>query len=268
MPFAKTDQGKIYYESSGKGVPLVLVRGLGCIAAHWVGWERRLTSKFQVITLDNRGLGKSTVPIRPWQSMSDLASDIDAVLNTERVERAHIAGVSLGGMIALQFGLDHPDKTLSVSAVNSSVGGSGHLRMSVEALQFLTASSLAGKPNYETLAKLLTATNSTEEARQKVCKEWKAVDSKISDPARSIASQLAIAFRWRAWRRFKELKTPVHIICGDDDLFVARGNSIFLASNIPGALFTTLENCGHEPHLEQPDQLQRVMEDFYAGISS
>lgn len=266
MPFAKTVDGKIYYEIAGRGPALVLVRGLGCVAAHWVGWERRLTKNYQVITLDNRGLGQSTVPIRPWQSMSIFAADIKTILKTERIQKAHIAGVSLGGMIALQFGLDFPESTISLTAINSSIGDSGHIRMTIQALQFLAKSSLKGKPSYETLSKLLTSANSSVEARSKVYTEWREIDSRHPNPATAVASQLAIALRWKPWRRFTELKTPVHIICGDDDRFVARGNSLFLSEKIPNAKLTTIASCGHEPHLERPDELQQVMEDFYRSI--
>lgn len=268
MPFAKTSQGKIYYEISGPEncPPVVLLRGLGCWTEHWVGWHEGLSKTLRVIIVDNRGLGKSTVPIYPWNSMSDLARDILAVLKTERIARAHIVGTSLGGMIALQFGIDFPDSALSLTAINSSVGGSGHLRLTVPAIKILTTAPVSGGVSYARLAELLTAPSSPPEVRKKISKEWHDIEKRHRQPIRAVTCQLALAMRWSAWKDFSKLKMPVHIIASSDDQFVPRGNSLFIAEKTPHAKLTTINHSGHEPHIDQPEELMRVMTQFFKTI--
>lgn len=266
MTYVKTPQGKLYYEVTGKGFPVVLIRGLGCCSEHWMGWENDLNKTHRVIVLDNRGLGKSTQPIRVWHTMSDLASDVATVLKAERISKAHIAGVSLGGMIALQFGLDYPEITESITAVNSSIGGSGHLRLSVNALRALTLKPIQGNKSYRQLARLLTASNASDEVLRKIYQGWCEIESRYPKPYASVIAQLSIASRWNDWPSLAKIQAPVHIISSDDDQFVPRGNSLFLSEKIPSSKLSRLADSGHEPHIDQPEELLKVVTDFFQKI--
>lgn len=265
MSFAKTKLGKIFYQISGPshGTPMVLVRGLGRWSEHWDGFEKRLAEEFRVITFDSRGLGKTTAPLLPWHTMKDLATDIAIILRTERIESAHIVGVSLGGMMALEFGAMYPELTKSVTAVNASVGRSGHRRITSEALKFLLRAPHLGAAVYPTLIGLLTAPTLDEARRKDLSEAWAKIDGQYALPVASVMQQLMIAMRWRNLPDVAgRIKCPIQIISADQDQFVPRGNSLFLAKRLPNATLVRFENCGHEPHMDQPELFQKTIAVF------
>lgn len=263
MAFAKTKYGKIYYEVNGSGEPVVLVRGLGRWSEHWNGFDKRLAEKFRVFKFDSRGVGRSTSPLLPWNSMKDLASDVALILKTERLESAHIIGTSLGGMIALQFAADYPEMAKSATAINASVGRSGHGRLSWHATKALINAVKDRKNLYPELCRVLLSSTTPSEKIDRMISEWQEVDKKYPLPIATVTKQLLIANRWRSVSAVgTKIKCPIHIILSDDDQFVPRGNSLFLAARLPNALLTRISEAGHEPHFDKPEALEKAIVGF------
>jgi 3-oxoadipate enol-lactonase len=262
MRFAKTPHGKIHYRIKGDGIPLVLIRGLGRWSAHWCGWDDMLAQKFKVISLDNRGLGLTTSPMRFWHTLEDLAKDIAVILKQERISSAHIVGTSLGGMISLVFAMRHPEMTASLNVIAASVGRSGHPRISMRASKMLASAPILGDKLYDELAVLLTSPKTSDAARQKLAKEWREEDRQYKQPVTAVIAQLIAALRFRKWEHLETIKCPTQIIVGTDDLFVPKGNSLFLHSTIPGSKLTELADAGHEPHLDQPEAMTDLVSRF------
>ena len=107
---------RIAWERRGSGTPLVLVHGLGY--ARW-GWEPvvdALAERFELILFDNRGVGESDVPPGPYTA-GDMAGDVVQVMDEAAVERAHVLGTSLGGMIAQELALTRPAPPIRGSRV-------------------------------------------------------------------------------------------------------------------------------------------------------
>jgi len=97
---------RVAWERRGAGFPLVLVHGLGY--ARW-GWEPvadSLAERFEIVLLDNRGIGESDAPPGPY-TVAEMAGDVVRVLDEAGIERAHLVGTSLGGMIAQELALGH-----------------------------------------------------------------------------------------------------------------------------------------------------------------
>ena len=120
MPFADLTDVRCYYDLLGAGDPVLLIPGLGTTCAMWDGVTEELSKSFTLIVLDNRGLGKS-VAKRPPQSLADFAIDLVELLDHLQLERAHVVGLSLGGIIAQQLALDHPsrvDRLVLISCTN------------------------------------------------------------------------------------------------------------------------------------------------------
>jgi len=117
---------RIHYIVEGKGEPVVLVHGLQSTAA--LNWElpgtvKLLASKYQVIALDCRGHGQSGKPAAEDQYGLEMVEDVTRLLDHLKVEKAHIVGYSMGGMIALKFIVLHPDRVRS-----GMLGGMGWLK--------------------------------------------------------------------------------------------------------------------------------------------
>ena len=115
---------RIAWDESGGGDPLLLIHGLGY--ARW-GWEPlvpRLAGRFRVVRFDNRGIGASDVPEGPYDA-AGMAEDAVAVLDAAGIDRAHVIGTSLGGMIAQQLAAEHPDRVDRVVLLSTTPGGAG-----------------------------------------------------------------------------------------------------------------------------------------------
>ena len=110
MAHAVTADGtKLHYERTGAGAPVLLVMGLGMNATGWWRTIPVLAERHTVVAFDNRGSGRSDVPDGPY-STELLADDAIAVLDAAGIERAHVYGISLGGMVAQQIALRHPER--------------------------------------------------------------------------------------------------------------------------------------------------------------
>jgi 3-oxoadipate enol-lactonase len=262
MRFVKTPHGKIHYQIKGNGPPLLLIRGLGRWSIHWCGWDDQLAKTCTVITVDNRGLGLTSTPMRFWNSLADLASDAASILQQERIGAAHIIGTSLGGMISMVFALNHPELTSSLSVIAASIGRSGHARISRRAAKMLLSAPILGDKIYDELAVLLTSPTTPDVIRKKLANEWREEDKKHKQPVIVVLAQLIAIFRFRQWEQLAKIKAPTQIIVGRDDLFVPRGNSLFLQSVIPSSQLIEVPAAGHEPHVDQPELMTDLISRF------
>src|SRR6201995_247521 len=109
MPFADSAGTRIYWEESGGGEPLLLIMGLGYPHDMWYRTRPVVSAHYRTILFDNRGVGKSDLPPGPY-SIAQMAADAAAVLDAAGVEKAHVFGVSMGGMIAQEFVLNYPQR--------------------------------------------------------------------------------------------------------------------------------------------------------------
>src|SRR5689334_15115760 len=121
-----TDGTRLYYERTGAGAPVLLVMGLGMNATGWWRTIPVLAQGLEVIAFDNRGSGRSDVPEGPY-SADQMADDAMAVLDDAGVARAHVYGISLGGMIAQQIVARYPERVDRLVLGATTPGGSEHV---------------------------------------------------------------------------------------------------------------------------------------------
>ena len=108
VPKATSGEVTIHYQSHGEGPPLLLIMGFGQSGDMWIPVLPYLDG-FRVLFFDNRGTGRSGRPAAGY-TIPDMAGDARAVLDAEGIERAHVYGVSMGGMIAQELTLESPDR--------------------------------------------------------------------------------------------------------------------------------------------------------------
>lgn len=141
--FAKLDGVRIHYKSYGKGKEaLVLVHGWGCRMGHWRDQIADLSTRNRVITLDLPGHGESDKPEVAY-SMDLFANAIDAVLRDAKVEKAVVAGHSMGTPVARQFYRKYPQKTLAIIIVDGGLRPFGTKEMREQFVAMVRA------PNYK-----------------------------------------------------------------------------------------------------------------------
>ena len=113
MPFADLDRRRIFFEEHGAGDPVLLVNGLGADHTTWGLQTEFLKNHFRVVVFDNPGVGQSEGPGGPYTS--ELFADVAAALLRSRgIEQAHVVGASMGGIVAQQLALRHPELVRSL----------------------------------------------------------------------------------------------------------------------------------------------------------
>jgi pimeloyl-ACP methyl ester carboxylesterase len=135
MPKVNIDGFEMYYEISGEGTPLVMIMGLGA-NSEWWNEEiiNRLNDSFKVMILDNRGTGRSDDPGVEF-SIKDLAEDVINLMDKVNIPKAHILGISMGGMIAQELALNFPEKVIKLVLCSTYCGGSKSIPPSREVLK-------------------------------------------------------------------------------------------------------------------------------------
>ncbi len=144
MPSVDAGGTELYFERSGSGEPLLLIQGMS--ATH-MAWGRAflapLEQSFECIVFDNRGMGLSGQAQLPF-SIADLAGDVAALLDALEIERAHVVGISMGGMIAQELALAHPERIRSLTLGATYCGGPESSLMAEDDLRMLGAAMASG----------------------------------------------------------------------------------------------------------------------------
>ena len=122
MPFVNTGDAEVWWEEQGGGSPLLLIQGLGFPGALWYRVLPALSATHRVLALDNRGTGRTTTGAGPYP-IEAMAADALAVLDAGSIDKAHVLGISMGGLIAQELALSAPHRVASLILAATHPGG-------------------------------------------------------------------------------------------------------------------------------------------------
>jgi pimeloyl-ACP methyl ester carboxylesterase len=254
-----TNQGaKIYWDEQGQGAPVLLIMGLGATSDWW--WRTRpvLAKQFRTIAFDNRGVGRSDVPPGPYP-IPLMASDAAAVLDAAGVARSHLLGVSMGGMIAQEFALQYPDRTLSLVLGCTSPGGPNAVRAEAAAIQMLTGR--AGMTPEEAERAVIPFIYDPATPRQRIEEDLAIHRPWYPTPA-GYTAQLQGIFVWQAFDRLGQISAPTLVIHGEADRLIPAENARLIASRIPGARLVLIPEANHLFTTDQPEAAHAALLQF------
>jgi 3-oxoadipate enol-lactonase len=249
---------RIAWERRGSGPPLLLVHGLGY--ARW-GWEPvvdELAEAHEVVLFDNRGIGESDAPLGPYTARM-LAEDAIAVLDAAGLERAHVLGASLGGMIALQVALDRPERVDRLVLACTTPGGAGAAPMPEQTVRLMQeAPGLPREVAMRRGVENALAPGADPAVVERIMEHRLAT----AQPLAAWVAQAAAGAAFDVWDRVGEITAPTLVLTGDLDVVVDPRNSELLAELIPGARLEVFRGTGHLFFWEEPERFVEVVKEF------
>lgn len=250
----------LHYAESGEGTPVVLLHGLGSRGSDWQLQVPVLSKAYRVVAPDLRGHGASPKPPGPY-SLPQMAADVELLLDTLKLDRVHLIGLSMGGMIGFQLATHSPERLRSLIVVNSipdMVPRTGRQRLLIFqrlALATLTQPGQTGR----FLSKRLFPKPEQQPLRDRFVAEWSE-----NDKAAYLASMKALV-GWSVLDRVQTIACPVLVVGGDRDYTPAESKESY-ARLIPGARTVTIEDSGHATPIDQPDRFNQTVLEFLSRL--
>jgi pimeloyl-ACP methyl ester carboxylesterase len=254
MPSVDAGGTELYYERAGSGEPLLLIQGMSATHLAWgQPFRSALERDFDCIVFDNRGMGKSGPAETPF-SIVDLAGDTLALLDALEIERAHVVGISMGGMIAQELALAHPERIRTLTIGASYCGGPEGSLMAPEDLQLLGEAYASGER--EQVLRAMWVINLSPGFRSDDSRfaAFAEMGSALPAPAPVVLEQMRACGDHDTHERLSQISVPTLIIHGDVDRLLGYNNGCEIASSIPGSRLETLEGVGHLFWWEQPER--------------
>jgi len=261
MPKIHVNNIDLYYETTGQGDPLLFIHGLGSSTRDWEYQTDFFARHYQVILFDVRGHGQSDKPAGPY-NMSLFASDTAELIKALDIAPSHVVGISMGGMIALQLAVDHPELLRSLVVVNAT--SEVIARTTKERLAFLQRDLivrlLGMRKMGEVLGKRLFPEPDQEEIRHTFTERWAE-----NDP-RAYRSSMGAIVGWSVTERLNEITCPTLIISAEYD-YMPLEEKKMLVDGIKGAELVVIKNSHHGTPVDQPEEFNRVLSDFLDRVN-
>ncbi|MFW9833226.1 MAG: alpha/beta fold hydrolase [Candidatus Thorarchaeota archaeon] len=265
LPYAPVGDIDIYYEVHGPqdAPPLVLIGGWASFRWIWFRQIPTLMKKYKCIVFDNRGAGKSSKPDYPY-TMEMMAADTVGLMDALGVDRAHILGISMGGLIGQQIALSYPEKVRSLILVSTHFGGPNHIPIPDNVVALLVA--------------LPTETISYKQAREmryratfspQFIAENKELMEQIDvwvqqhpAPLYAQVNQSSATAEFDSESKLKNITAPTLILQGANDFTILPKNAELLAERIPNSKLQFIEGAAHFVIIEKYEEFNNAVMNF------
>jgi pimeloyl-ACP methyl ester carboxylesterase len=250
----------LYYETKGKGFPLVLLSGGGTLDRRaWDNQFEAFAKQYKVIRYDIRGLGKSARPVKPFSHSQDLY----ALLKFLKIKQAHLMALSFSGAIAIDFTLEHPEMVDQLVLVATGTSVDAKSKENIDSV--LALSAMAKKEGLAhavqfilDLPFIISQNNSA--AREKIRQIY-------MDNRDTFESEFSLVRLWQpteppASERLSEIRARVLIILGENDHPAYKAITDKLVAGINGAKKVVIPGGTHFLHLDKPKELNHIVLEF------
>src|SRR5687768_2970718 len=262
MAWAELTDVRCYYELLGEGEPLLLIPGLGVTAAVWEPIAPELAEHFSLILVDNRGMGRSVAKREP-ATLNDFCSDLVELLDHLQIERSHVLGLSLGGVIAHRFAVEHADSVDQLVLASCTDKYTPYLRhvalllgqtlRNLRSTAFARTMEVMGtSPSYMDAQPDLVEERIKEKCAQKI-------------PPRAVGRQLRCLAGSEVQNQ-DPIVAPTLVVAGEHDFLIPNCYAREMASRIPGSRFVQIPGGGHNPLVECPDEVLPLITQFLKEI--
>lgn len=262
MPYTMSSEANIWWKAQGEGDPILLIAGLGSSSDTLHRITRHLSSQYRTVQFDNRGAGRSDSPPGPY-SIAKMAEDAVSVLDAASVNQAHVFGFSMGGMIAQELALGHPQRVRSLILGGTTCGRPHAILAEPEVLEALSARAFTNP--VDAFWAMVPYSYDASTPREKIEEDLEA-RRHLFPKREGYQAQLQAIIAWAACDRLKNLKVPALVIHGDNDRLIPAGNAHLLASRIPNAKLIELAHAGHIFLTDQTQSAIKEILSFLHGV--
>jgi len=266
MPKVKIQNINLYYEVHGSGYPLILIRGLSSNADHWYCQIPAFSPHYSVVVFDNRGIGRSDIPDSPF-TISTMADDTIGLMDSLGFRRAHILGISMGGMIAQEIALKHGRRVNGLILSCTHCGGKQAIPPDPAVIRDLSGSLFGGTEEAVQKALRCLFSERTIQQNPSVVQRYGKVSKRFPPAHQTLINQLKAIQGHDTWEDLVKLQNPALVIAGNEDVLVPPENSKILAERIPNARLQVIEGGGHQFLIEEPDAFNNAVLEFLKYLS-
>jgi aminoacrylate hydrolase len=270
VPRLETVGSLLWYERAGHGPPVLLLQGVGLIGEGWRPQIDGLADRFTLVAPDNRGIGRST--IRDGRlTIEDMAADALAIMDAEQCDRFHVAGHSMGGIIAQALALRAPERILSLSFLCTFARGQDGAAMSLPMLVTALRMRIGTRPMRRNafLELIMPARHLRHVDRAALAEQLRPLFG------HDLAEQPSIAFRqlramskYDASSRLAELShIPTLVISALEDRIAAPASGVALAARIRGSRYVEMPDAGHGVMIHRADEVNRILADHFGAAT-
>lgn len=243
----KVNDIQIYYEVKGEGFPLVMISGLSGNLDWWnPQMIQELSKRNKIVIFDNRGAGRSDESDTEY-TIKSFADDTAGLMDTLRVPKAHVLGVSMGGMIAQELAINYPEKVEKLVLCSTNCGGARSVPPSQEVLGMLTA-DVSGWSAEDVVTKItvpLCLTKDFVDGNPGFVEFMTRQILKAPISSKAFMRQLSAIMQFDTYDRLSQIRSPTLILHGKRDILIPPENGSILAKAIPNAKFVTFEKSAH-----------------------
>lgn len=256
MPDIRINNITLHYEAKGQGHPLLFLNGLGMSVWDWEGQVGYFSKEYRVITFDYRGQGASDKPPGPY-GISLFCDDTARLLRSINASPTHLVGLSMGGMIAFQMAVSHPELVRSMVIVNS--GPELILRTWTQKLEFLKRRLIVRILGMRRMAEILAGSlfpeKGQEALRREMARRWAQNDKNAyNNSVRALTG-------WSVSKYLGEILCPTLVISADQDYTPLSYKQSYV-SKMPDAELAAISNSRHATPLDQPEIFNRIVSEF------
>jgi 3-oxoadipate enol-lactonase len=273
MSMARVGDANIEYYLEGNGSPLLMISGFTAQASGWhEPFVRLLQPHFQTIRYSHRGTGTSD-RLTGEITLRDLANDAAGLLGALGIEKAHVLGVSMGGMIAQELVLNHPERVQGLVLGCTTCGGAsqsdregGAVPAAPEVIALLTPQP--GLSREEQVRRSWPAVTTPEflESSRDVMEERLRLSLINPTPIETAQRQMAAVQAFDSFDRLPQIKAPTLVLHGDQDVLVPVANARALKERIPGAELRIVRGAGHLFTFEFPEESAAAVVEFLTKV--
>ncbi len=254
MPLASVGEIELSYERAGSGPPLLMIMGMSGTFDHWnAAFLAELREDFETIVYDHRGVGASSRLEGPI-TIAQLAQDAAGLLAALELDSVHVFGISMGGMVAQELALAHPERIRALTLGCTYCGGEGSAVASEEVMRRLAEGMTSG--DRERAIRTGWEVNVSPEfaADDEAYARFKEIGMRRAVPVEVIMQQMRAITEHDTSARLPEIALPTLIMHGTLDQLLPVQNGHMIAGLIPDSRLEIFDGVGHMFFWEQPER--------------